>query len=52
MDYSQRTMLPSLHVVLSEQSYDSSTGREERASVERPVAAGHLRHAVGPSNEI
>jgi hypothetical protein len=32
-----------LCVVLSEQSYDSSTGQGERASVERPFVAGHLQ---------
>ena len=38
-------------VVLSEQSCDSSTGQGERASVERPVAAGHLQNTVSLSNE-
>jgi hypothetical protein len=44
-------MLRSHYVVLSEQSCDSSTGQGERANVERPVAAGHLRDTVGLSNE-
>ena len=34
------------YVVLSEQSHDSLTGRGERASVERRIAAGHLRGTV------
>jgi hypothetical protein len=38
-------------VVLSERSCDSSTGQGERASVERPIAAGHLQDTVGLSNE-
>ena len=33
--------------VLSGQSCDSSTGQEERASVERRIAAGHLKDTVG-----
>jgi hypothetical protein len=44
-------MLRSQAVVLSEQSCDSSTGQGERASVERPVGAGHLQDAVCLSNE-
>ena len=39
---SRRTMLQFLYVVLSQQNFDSSTGQGERASVERPFAAGHL----------
>ena len=39
-------------VVLSEQSCDSSTGQGERASVELPIAAGHLQDTVGLSNEM
>ena len=44
-------MLQFHYVVLSERSCDSSTGQGERASVERPVAAGHLQDTVGLSNE-
>jgi hypothetical protein len=36
-------MLRFLYVVLFEQSFDSSTDWGERASVERPFAAGHLQ---------
>jgi hypothetical protein len=35
-------------VVLSEQSCDSSTGQGEKASAERPVAAGHLQDTISP----
>ena len=39
--------MPRFHqVVLSKRSYDSSTDQEERASVERPVANGHLEDIV------
>jgi hypothetical protein len=38
-------------VELSEQNCDSSTGQEERASIEHCTAAGHLRDTVGLSNE-
>ena len=44
--YSRRTMLRFLDVVLSERSFDLSTGQEERASVEHPVAVGHLQDTV------
>ena len=40
------------HVVPSERSCDSLTGQEERASVERPFAVGHLRYTVSPRNEM
>ena len=40
-------------VALSERSCDSSTGQEERASVESPIAAVRLQHAmIGLSNKI
>jgi hypothetical protein len=39
-------------VELSERSYYSSTGREEIASVEHRIAAGHLQDTVGLSIEI
>jgi hypothetical protein len=32
-----------LYVVIFEQSFDSSTDWGERASLERPLAAGHLQ---------
>jgi hypothetical protein len=41
-----------LYVVLSERSFDSSTGREERASVEPPIAVVHLQDIVGLGNEM
>jgi hypothetical protein len=44
-------MLQFLYVVLSERSFDSLTGQEERASVERRVVAGHLQDTVCLSNE-
>jgi hypothetical protein len=37
---SRRTMLRFLHVVLSKRSYDSSADQGEKASFERPFAAG------------
>src|SRR5258708_673371 len=46
MHCSQRTTLQFLDVALPKQSFGSSTGRGERASVERPFAAGHLHDAV------
>ena len=49
---SRRTILQSHYVELSEQSFDSSTGQGERASVELPIAAGHLQVAVGLGNEM
>jgi hypothetical protein len=39
-------MLQFLYVVLPKQSFGSSTGQGERASVERPFAAGRLHDAV------
>jgi hypothetical protein len=36
----------------SERSCDSSTGQGERASVERPVLAGHLQNAVGLGRKV
>ena len=40
-------------VALSERSCDSSTGQEERANVESPIAAVRLQHAmIGLSNKI
>ena len=43
-------MPPSLCVELSEQSYGSLMGQAGRASVERRIAAGHLRDTVGLSD--
>jgi hypothetical protein len=51
MHYSQRTTLQFPYVVLSERSFDSSTGQEEKASVERRAVAGHLQDTVGIRNE-
>ena len=51
MHCSQRTTLQFPYVVLSEQSFDSSTGQEEKASVERRVVAGHLQDTIGIINE-
>ena len=45
-------MLRSLYVVLFEQSFDSSTDWGETASVERPLAAGHLKRYRGQGNEM
>ena len=36
-------MLQIREVAFSEQSCDSLTGQEERASIEHPAAAGHLQ---------
>src|SRR6266567_4789689 len=44
---SPRTMLRSHYVVLPKRSCGSSTGRGERASVERPFVAGRLQGTVG-----
>jgi hypothetical protein len=44
-------MLQFLYVVLPKQNFGSSTGQEERASVERPFAADHLHDAVSLGNE-
>jgi hypothetical protein len=52
MHCSQRTTLQFLYVVLPKQSFGWSTGQGERASVERPFAAGHLHDAVSPAKEI
>ncbi len=41
-----------LYVAPSEQSFDSSTGQAERASVEPPIAAVHLQVIVGLGNEM
>jgi hypothetical protein len=51
MCYSQKTMPQSLCIGLSKQSYDSSTGQAERATVERRIVAGHLQDTVGLSKE-
>ena len=51
MRYYRRTTLLSHYVVLSERSFDSSTGQGGRASTEHPFAAGHLQDPVGLSNE-
>jgi hypothetical protein len=45
-------MLRFLYVVLSERSFDSSTGQGERASVEPPIAVVHLQDLVGLSKEM
>jgi hypothetical protein len=44
-------MLRFLYVVLFEQSFDSSMDWGERASLERPFAAGHLQNAVSHGDE-
>jgi len=49
---SRRTMLQFLYVVLSERSFDSSTGQGERASVEPPIGVVHLQDIVGLGNEM
>jgi hypothetical protein len=41
-----------LYDVLSERSYDSSTGQGERASVEHPIVVGHLHDIVELGTEI
>jgi hypothetical protein len=41
-----------LYVVLSERSFDSSTGQGERASVELPTAVVHLKDLVRLGNEM
>ena len=48
---SQRTMLRFLYVVISKQSFDSSTDQGETTSVERPFAAGRLQDTIGLGNE-
>jgi hypothetical protein len=45
-------MLRFLYVVLSERSFDLSTDRGERASVEPPIAVVHLQDIVGLDNEM
>jgi len=45
-------MLRFLYVVLSEQSFDSSTGQGEKASVEHPIAFDHLKNIVGLGNDM
>jgi hypothetical protein len=45
-------MLRFLYVVLSERSFDSSTGQGERASVEPPIAVVHLQDLVGLGKEM
>jgi hypothetical protein len=44
-------MPQSLFVEPSQQIFDSSTDREERANVQHPVAADRLQRTVGCSNE-
>jgi hypothetical protein len=51
MRYSRRTTLLFHYVLLSEQSFDSSTGQGGRASIEHHVAVGHLQDPVGLSHE-
>ena len=48
---SQRTTLLFHGAALSERSCDLLTGQGEIASVERPVAVGHLQDTVGLGNE-
>ena len=43
-------MLPSHYVVLPKKSCGSSTGQEERASIERLFVAGHLKDTIGIGN--
>jgi hypothetical protein len=43
---SRRTMQQFLYVVLFERDFDSSTGQEERASVEPPIAVAHLHDNI------
>ena len=38
-------------VVLQKRSCDSSTGQGGRASVERPIGAGHLQDTLNVGNE-
>jgi hypothetical protein len=41
-----------LYIVLSERSFDSSTGQGERASVEPPIAVVHLHDIIRHGNEM
>jgi hypothetical protein len=50
MDFSRRTILRFHYVVLSEQRCGSPMDQGERASVEFPVAAGHLQDTISPPN--
>jgi len=52
MHCSQETMQRSPCAVLSEQSFDSSMGQAERASVEPPVVVVHLEDIVGLGNKM
>jgi hypothetical protein len=45
-------MLRFLYVVLSERSFDLSTGQGARASFEPPIAGVHLQDLVRLSNEM
>jgi hypothetical protein len=45
-------MLRFLYVVLSERSFDSSTGQGEKASVGPPIAVVHLQDIIGLGNEM
>jgi hypothetical protein len=40
------------YVVLSERSFDSSTGQGEKASVEPPIAVVHLHDTVGRERNV
>jgi hypothetical protein len=44
-------MLQFLYVVLPKQSFGSSMGQGDKASVERPFATGHLHDGISLSNE-
>jgi hypothetical protein len=44
-------MLRFRYVVLSKRSRGSSTGQVAKASVERPIAVGHLEDNIGFGNE-
>jgi hypothetical protein len=45
-------MMRFLYVVLSERSFDSTTGQGERASVEPPIAVVHLQDIIALGNEM
>jgi hypothetical protein len=51
MHHSQRTIRPIQHGVLSKQSHDSLMGREGKANVGHPFAAGHLQGTVSLGNK-